>query len=249
MPEIHLLQTYPRISRTKIDRVLTPENRALAERLDFYYYDGKREYGFGGFVYDGRWQAVAQAMKEQYHLTPASKVLIDRCDKGFLVFDLKQLIPGVTMYGLHPRPYALNHALEGYGKWFLIQQKNEGKPLEEDPWVIEEKARKEITPFLVQGDSCNMPFPDRYFDTVISINNACAYPPEDCKKVIREIMRVSKNNGEKCYIQNDSWRTEAEKEKLMQWTLLCQTFLDTTAWAQLYQELGYRGDWSHTIIE
>lgn len=230
--------------REGITRLITPEIKEKAEKLGFNFYDGDRKYGYGGYYYDGRWKEVAKVIRERYQLSKDSKVLIDRCHKGFLVFDLKELIPGIIVYGIHPGEYALNHAMEGYGKWALINDNNGG-----NPEFIEEKAKQEILPFLIQADSSNMPFKNDYFDCVISIENACSYPLDECRKVIREIVRVSKNNGKNCYVQNDSWRNENEKQKLLGWTYLCKTFLDKESWEKLFQEEGYDGDWGFTIIE
>lgn len=246
MPEFNILDAagLPQIKKREgMTRVITPEIKEKAEKLGFDFYDGDRKYGYGGYYYDGRWKAVAKIIKERYNLNSSSKVLIDRCHKGFLVFDLKELIPGITVYGIHPGEYALIHAMEGYGKWALINGKEEG-----DLDFIEEKAKQEIMPYLLKAESTEMPFKDNFFDVVISIENACSYPCEECKKVIKEIIRISKDNGKKCYIQNDSWRDENEKQKLLGWTYLCKTFLDVNDWEKLYQEAGYNGDWGYTII-
>ena len=34
------------------------QNKLVAWRLDENYYDGKRENGYGGFRYDGRWATI-----------------------------------------------------------------------------------------------------------------------------------------------------------------------------------------------
>lgn len=247
MPEFNLLEKagLPQIKkRSGQPRVLTDEIIRKAEMLGFDFYDGDRKYGYGGYYYDGRWAAVAKAAKEKYGLNSNSKVLIDRCHKGFLVYDLKKLIPGITVYGISPSEYTINHAMEGYGRWALINGSED-----KEPRFIEEKAREEIIPFLIKADSRDLPFKDNYFDAVISIENACSFPEQECRKVVREIVRVSKNNGKNCYIQNDSWRNEQQKNALMEWTFLCKTFLNTEEWARLFREEGYNGDFGFTIIE
>lgn len=246
MPHFNILEKAGLSQKKKRERAhpITEENKEEAEKLAFTFYDGDREYGYGGYYYDGRWKAVAKIIKERYNLNSSSKVLIDRCHKGFLVFDLKELIPGITVYGIHPREYALNHAMEGYGRWALINSKEEG-----DPEFIEEKAKKEIILYLLKSSSTEMPFKDNYFDCVISIENACSYSPDECRKVVKEIVRVSKDNGKNCYIQNDSWENEEQKKKLTAWTFLCKTFLDINGWEKLFLEEGYNGDWGFTIIE
>ncbi len=244
MPEFNLLQDFPRVKRRALGREVTKEAITKAEKLDFDYYDGDRKFGFGGYVYDGRWNSVAKLAKERYNLNENSVVLVDRSDKGFLIFDLKKIIPGITVYGIHPSRYVINHAMEGYGKWALINGIETG-----DPKIIEEKARQEINFCFIQGEGWNLPFKDKFFDSVVSINNVCSYTEEKARLAVREIIRVSKNNGENCYIQNDSWRTPEEERMLKEWSLLCRTYLDTKGWEKLYQEEGYNGDWGYTIIE
>lgn len=246
MPEFNLLEHAGLSQKKKRQRgeATKPEDKKIAEKLDFSFYDGDRSKGYGGYYYDGRWRAVAEKIKERYNLTEKSKVLIDRCHKGFLVYDLKKLIPGIIIYGIHPSEYPINHAMEGYGRWALINKVESG-----DPNIIEEKAKAEITPLLINGESDNLPFKNDFFDCVISIENACAYPESECRQVIKEIIRVSRNNGEKCYIQNDSWTNDNERQKLTDWTLLCKTFLDMIGWERLFKEVNYNGDWGFTIIQ
>ncbi|MEM0465173.1 MAG: methyltransferase domain-containing protein [Candidatus Pacearchaeota archaeon] len=232
------------IKKRERGEIITPEDKIIAERLDFNFYDGDRKKGYGGYYYDGRWIKVAQIIKERYKLNKNSTVLIDRCHKGFLVFDLMRLISGVKVYGIHPGNYAINHAMEGYGRWALLNGLSN-----EDPKIIEEKAKEEVIPFLINSDSDNMPFKDKFFDCVISIESACSYSFERCKNVIKEIVRVTKDNGKNSYIQNDSWLNEKQKEKLMNWSLLCKTFLSISEWEELYKEQKFDGDYGFTIID
>ena len=220
----------PQRKERKRTRIVTQDDISRAEKLDFSFYDGTRDEGYGGYFYDGRWKNVALQARKRYGLNSESRVLVDRCHKGFLVFDLKELIPGIIVYGLHPKPYAINHAMDGYDN-------------------LEEKAKNEIVPFLIEGDSSNMPFKNGFFDTVLSIESACAYPENQCIQVVKEIVRVSKNDGKKCYIQNDSYINEHEKNRLNEWTLLCKTFKSTKEWEELYKRIGYKGDFGFTIIQ
>lgn len=246
MQDFNILEAvgFPQTKKRDRGDPITPEDKRIAERLDFSFYDGNRAKGYGGYYYDGRWVKIAKLMKEKYNLTKDSKVLIDRCHKGFLVFDLMKLIPRITVYGIHPAQYAINHAMEGYGK-FALMNNIENR----DSKIIEEEARQEVLPFLIQMHSTELPFRDNFFDCVISIENACSYPSEGCTKVVKEIIRVSKNKGKYCYIQNDSWENEEQKEKLKNWSLLCKTHLSKKEWEELFKNEGYEGDYGFTIIE
>jgi SAM-dependent methyltransferase len=221
---------------------LSDEDKKIAEGLDFSFYDGSREKGFGGYYYDGRWIKVAEVIRDRYGLHSGSKVLIDRCHKAFLVYDLMKLIPGIEVWGCHPSEYPLNHSMEGYGRWALMN----GFAENEDPKILDEKARAEIMSFLIKVDNKNLPFKDDYFDCVISIENVCAFP--EAQRVLRELIRISKDDGEKSYIQNDSWRNEHEEGKLRGWSLLCKTLMGVEEWIKLYEEEGFKGDYGWTFI-
>lgn len=248
MPEFNILEEsgLEQVKkRSNVERDSTPETKKIAERLDFNFYDGDRKYGMGGYYYDGRWRKVAEVIRNRYGLTSKSKVLIDRCHKPFLVYDLKKLIPGITVFGIHPGKYPLIHAVEGYGRWAL----KEGLRMGIDPEILDKEARDALAGCLICGYAFELPFKDDYFDCVISIENPCSYPPEQARKIIQEIVRVSKSNGKNCYIQNDSWRNESQKQALMNWSFLCKTFKSVQEWEDLYREAGYEGDWGYTIIE
>src|SRR5262245_47129648 len=58
---------------------------AIAKRFGKEYWDGDRKYGYGGYVYDGRWAPVAEMLVRHYALSNASSVLDVGCGKGFLL--------------------------------------------------------------------------------------------------------------------------------------------------------------------
>jgi len=246
MPHFNILEAagLPQTKKRERGESINPKDKKIAEELGVSFYDGDRKKGYGGYYYDGRWKAVALIIKERYNLTKDSIVLIDRCHKGFLIYDLIHLIPGINVYGVHPDEYAINHAMEGYGRFAVLNGIEKG-----DPEIIEEKAKREILPYLIKTDSTDLPFKDNFFDSVISIENACSYYPEGCIKVIKEIIRVSKNNGKFCYIQNDSWLNEQQKEKLMNWSLLCKTHLSIEDYEKIFKNENYQGDYGFTIID
>ena len=65
----------------------------LAKRFDFDYWDGDRRICYGGYRYlEGRWEKVARAMAEYYHLPDKPKILDIGCGKGFLLYDFLKLI-------------------------------------------------------------------------------------------------------------------------------------------------------------
>jgi len=245
MVEFNLLEEVglPQLKERKREKQITEETKKIARKLDFNYYDGDRTIGFGGYYYDGRWRKFAEIIKKRYNLDENSKVLIERDEKGFITHDLKKLIPGITVYGTHSSDYVINHVMDGYGRWALINNVESG-----DAKIIEQKAKEEISGFLLKADNLNLPFKDNYFDTVVSINSICCHLEKECREALREIIRVSKNNGKNCYIHVDSWKNQEQKQALIDWTVLCQTLLDENEWKNMFEQEGYEGDWGFIRI-
>ena len=51
------------------------KNRQNALKFGVEYFDGSREEGYGGYVYDGRWIPVAKKLIDKYYLISGSKFL------------------------------------------------------------------------------------------------------------------------------------------------------------------------------
>lgn len=68
------------------------------------YWDGDRKFGYGGYIYDGRWKPIAEAMAKHYELKPGDKILDIGCGKGFLMYELSLL--GMQMEGIEISDYA-----------------------------------------------------------------------------------------------------------------------------------------------
>ena len=90
--EINLLAKLPRGKRNVNARAeaKTDEIIAISREYGELYFDGPREYGYGGYRYDGRWVPVAEDMVKHFDLKPGDRVLDVGCGKGFLVKDLHQ---------------------------------------------------------------------------------------------------------------------------------------------------------------
>ncbi len=107
MAEVELLRSLPKGKRNVKARetAKTEEHIRISREYGEEYYDGAREYGYGGYSYDGRWQPVAQDIVDHFGLKPGDKVLDVGCAKGFLVKDLLAL--GIDAYGIDVSKYAL----------------------------------------------------------------------------------------------------------------------------------------------
>ena len=107
MSEINLLKSLPQNKKNVSAResAKTDEHIKISREYGEMYFDGPREYGYGGYRYDGRWQPVAKDIIKHYNLKPSSKVLDVGCAKGFLVKDLVN--EGIDAYGLDISDYAI----------------------------------------------------------------------------------------------------------------------------------------------
>ncbi len=136
----------------------------VAKQFGKDYWDGDRRYGYGGFKYDGRQRAVAERMAEHYGLDAGASVLDIGCGKGYLLYELTQVVPGITVAGIDISQYAIDH------------------------------AKEEVKPFLKQGPAQELPYAENEFDLVISINTFHNLYLFDLKKAIQEMERVGRGN-------------------------------------------------------
>ena len=85
----------------------------LAKKWGYDYWDGDRRYGYGGYRYlEGYWVPVAKLLIEAYSLTEKSLVLDVGCGKGYLLYELTRLLPGLRVSGLDISRYGIDHAKE-----------------------------------------------------------------------------------------------------------------------------------------
>ena len=107
MAEVELLRALPKGNRNVQARetAKTEEHIRVSREYGEMYFDGPREYGYGGYRYDGRWQPVARDIVDHFGLKPGDKVLDVGCAKGFLVKDL--LAEGIDAFGIDVSKYAL----------------------------------------------------------------------------------------------------------------------------------------------
>lgn len=188
----------------------------VAKQYGRDYWDGDRRFGYGGFTYDGRWRPVAQALAGHYGLKAGDKVLDVGCGKGFLLYDLTQAVPGLQVQGLDVSEYAV------------------------------ENAKPEIKAFLKQGSAVSLPYREKEFDLVISINTLHNLYCDELAAALEEIERVGRKNK---YIVVESYRTEEEKVNLMYWVLTGECFFAPREWEWFLRQAGYNGDYSFIYFE
>lgn len=213
MTEINLMDQYPRSKRPIKERAaaITEEHRKIARQFGKEFFDGDRLFGYGGYRYHPRfWQGTVRRFQDYYKLANDCRVLDVGCAKGFMLHDFKQLIPNCAVAGIEISEYGLANAMET------------------------------VKPFLQQGNAKELPYEDKSFDLVISINTVHNLPLEECKRAIREIQRVSRSHS---FILVDAWRNDQERDLMMQWNLTGRTIMGVEDWQKLFLEVGYNGDY------
>lgn len=141
----------------------------LAKKWDIDYWDGDRRICYGGYGYiPGRWAPVAQAMIDHYGIKAGDKILDIGCGKGFQLYEISLLVPGVEIFGIDISSYAI------------------------------ENAKDEVKDRLQVGNANHLPFPDNNFDLVFSITTLHNLHNYDLEKALLEMERVGKKNKYLC---------------------------------------------------
>lgn len=219
MPYIDLMARYPRSKRPieQRGREVTDADRQLSRQFGKDYFDGDRMHGYGGYHYHPRfWTDTVALMREHYGLADDAAILDVGCGKGFMLKDFSLLMPKARLEGLDVSDYAIAH------------------------------AQPDVKDRLRVGDARKLPYADKSFDLVTSINVAHNFELEECAQAILEVQRVARKNA---FIVVDAWRNDAEKLALQKWVLTCVTAMHVDDWEAFFARVGYTGDWAWTITE
>ena len=136
----------------------------IAKQYGEDYWDGDRRYGYGGYNYiPGRWKQVAEELISIYNLKSESKVLDIGCGKGYLMYEIKLLIPDIDISGIDSSDYGLKN------------------------------AKEEIKPFIHKHKAeVKLPYKDKEFDLVISLGTFHNLRLLELKIALSEMERVGK---------------------------------------------------------
>lgn len=166
MREFDLLNIYPNLKIRYINKnSRTIKNRIIATYKDKEFYDGNRNNGFGGYKYDGRWKLIADRIFNIYKLKKNAKILQIGCDKGFLLYDIKNKYNKVEVRGIENSKYAIS------------------------------KAPKIIKKNIIHSNFINLPFKSNYFDFIIAIGPVYSLNLTDAIRCLKEINRVGKGKS------------------------------------------------------
>ena len=211
--ELNLLKNYPKSKRDLDVRAKKKDNKIISTARKFgkEFFDGDRDYGYGGFSYNPKyWQPVIPDFKQQYNLSSESKVLDVRCAKGFMMHDFLKIIPGIEINGIDVSEYAIKNCMTS------------------------------VKGFAEVANANKLPFKDKSFDLVISINTIHNLDLNECINSIKEIQRVSRNYS---FITVDAYNSEDEKKRMYDWNLTAKTIMSVKDWKKLFKEIGYNGDY------
>lgn len=168
MNEINFLEKYQKsTNRNYVERVVSHDKADCATKAKnwgFDYWDGDRQYGYGGYKYDGRWKSIAEDIAKHYGLKAGDKILDIGCGKGFLLYEFTQVVPGIEVTGIDISAYAI------------------------------ENAKEEIKDKLQVGNCTTLPFADNTFDFVYSINTFHNLSIDQLEQAIKEMERVGKKS-------------------------------------------------------
>ena len=168
MREYNLLDDYPSPQKKRLigEDIRTINHRIVASYKGKDFFDGDRNYGYGGFKYDGRWKKVADKICIDYELNDNSSFLQLGCEKGFLLHDLKNKFDKMNLIGLETSQYAVSNSLNSIKKNIKMCK-----------------------------DYLSLDFEDNKFDFTIALGIVYTHNLGDAMKCIKEIERVGKGKS------------------------------------------------------
>ena len=155
-----------RTKRNYIERMINKKVKCMIEAKKYgkNYWDGNRKYGYGGYKFiEGYQTPVALKLIKKFKLTNDSKIIDIGCGKGFLLYEIKKILPGIEIVGLDISRYAKLNAkkeIKNYIKIYKAQRK--------------------------------LPYNNKSFDLAISINCFHNLQIDEVEIALRELIRISK---------------------------------------------------------
>ena len=170
-----IMKLHQGTKRDCLQRVIDHDKAACAEIAVQYgmdYWDGDRQYGYGGYRYDGRWRPIAESMAQHYGIKPGDKILDVGCGKGYLLYEFTQAVPGVEIAGIDISDYAVAN------------------------------SKEEVRPFLRVGNAVSLPYEDGAFDFVVSVTTLHNLYNFELRRAVQEIQRVGKKDSKHIVVES-----------------------------------------------
>ena len=141
----------------------------ISKKWGYDYWDGDRRICYGGYKYiPGRWKPVAQALINHYDIRDGDSVLDVGCGKGYLLYEMKLLLPELNIKGIDISDYAVSN------------------------------CKEEIKDYIEIGNANDLPFADNSYDLVFTLNTFHNLYNYDLEKALIEFERVGKHNKYIC---------------------------------------------------
>tara|TARA_Y100000816_G_scaffold115155_1_gene80633 strand:+ start:1224 stop:2168 length:945 start_codon:yes stop_codon:yes gene_type:complete len=163
-----ITQTHKKTERKYLPTMINEKIKCMkiSKKYEYDYWDGDRKFGYGGYKYiPGYYTPLAKKLIKSYNLNDNSKVLDIGCGKGFLLFEIKQILKNIKIIGIDISKYA----------------KKKSKP----------EVRKNIFTFDINN---KLQFKDKEFDLVLCINVLHNLQINKIDFSLKEIDRVGKNS-------------------------------------------------------
>ena len=169
MKEINFLEhLHKKTKRDYTERIVKydkAECARIACKYDKEYWDGDRQYGYGGYKYiEGYWNSVAESMIDHYQLEENAKILDIGCGKGFLMYEFTKLLPKSQVYGVDISKYAIRN------------------------------AKEEVRSNILEGSAVSLPFDNQSFDLVYSLGCMHNLYNYELYAALQEMQRVSRKS-------------------------------------------------------
>ena len=168
LKKINLItNNHKRTKRNYLKRMMNSKVQSMivSKRYDYNYWDGPRNYGYGGYHYDGRWKKIAKKIIKKYKLTSKSKVIDFGCGKGHLIYELSKILQSNNIFGVDISKYAIKNV----------------------PSSIRSKTK-------VYDLRKGLNYKTKQFDLALSINLIHNFELSDLKKFITSIVKISKKS-------------------------------------------------------
>ena len=167
MREVNFFLKTHKSSKREYEKYMNSEKpncMTTAKKYGRDFFDGDRKYGYGGYKFiPGRWSGVAKKLISIYKLNNTSKVLDVGCGKGYLLYEIKKILPKITIIGFDFSNYALNNSHRSVKKF-----------------LFNHKAQKKY------------PFKKNHFDLVISLGVIHNLKLNEVYFMLKEMQRVGK---------------------------------------------------------
>jgi ubiquinone/menaquinone biosynthesis C-methylase UbiE len=212
--QINFWKYYPAINRKNISSLRVKVSNKLRKKLQKFpkeYFDGKRAHGYGGYYYNPKFfRKIVKAMIRHYQLNNKSKILDIGCAKGFMMYEFKKALPACKVRGIDISSYCKIHAV------------------------------KKIKRYIKIGSCEKLPYPDKYFDFVVSISTIHNVTKNGIKKSLKEILRVAKKNA---FIRIKAYKNLKEKKKINDWNIVAKSNLSQIEWLKIFKKTNYKYDY------